>query len=329
MNESNRYDILGIGGPILDQILRVSDAYLSTIFGKKGGMLPVDLETLEKIIADSGSEPVSLPGGCARNTLHGLARFGEKCAFLGMVGKDARGKIYKRLLEEESIVSLLIESETPTAIALALVTPDGERTMRTYQGASLETRGDHLDPHLFKQPKLVHLEGYTLFNDDLTESAMRLAKENGAKISFDLASFETVKKFKDHILYLLENYVDIVFANQKEVYALIGESDEAIAADFLGDLCEIGVVLMGSKGCFVKQGAIKLHAPAYPVEPLDTTGAGDLFESGFLHGYMRGCPVDICAHYGAIAGRAVVQVIGPIIPHEAWEDIFQQLKREF
>ncbi len=322
------YEILGVGGAILDQILRVSDSYLSQVPGKKGGMQPIDFESLEKIIAGAEHSPVTVPGGGARNTLHGLSRFGEKCALLGMVGKDPRGMHYKKLLEEQSITSLLIESETPTAIVLSLVTPDGERTMRTFQGASVEIRGRHLNPELFKKAKLVHIEGYTLFNDDLTETAMRLAKQGGAKVSFDLASFEIVKKFKAHILHLLKNYVDIVFANEEEIFALFEERDPIKASDYLAELCDIGVVLMGPKGCVVKHQDQKFQCPAYPVDPLDTTGAGDLFASGFLHGFMQGYPLDICAHYGAIAGRAVVQVMGPIIPHDSWQAIYEQLRKK-
>lgn len=321
------YEILGIGGPILDQLLSVSEAYLASLAGDKGGMLPIDFETLEKIIAGSGNTPISVAGGSTRNTLHGLSRFGEKCALLGMVGSDQRGKYYRSLLKEQGIFPLLIESETPTAIVLSLVTPDGERTMRTFQGATVEIRGHHLDPSHFVQAKLVHLEGYTLFNEDLTETAMRLAKTAGARVSFDLASFEIVKRFRDHILHLLETYVDVIFANEEEIFALTGQKDPEKGSAFLAERCEIGVVLMGPKGCWVQQGSAKLHCPAYPVQPLDTTGAGDLFASGFLHGLMRGYPLEICAHYGAIAGKAVVQVMGPVIPHEAWEEIYRQLKK--
>ncbi len=321
-----RYEILGIGGPIMDQLLRVSESYLAEMAGQKGGMIPIDFERLERIIAHSGQEPILVPGGCTRNTLHGLSRFGEKCALIGMVGNDPRGKTYRALLEEQKIIPLLIESETPTAIVLSLVTPDGERTFRTFQGASLEIRGRHLNPDHFAGTKIVYLEGYTLFNEDLTETAMKLAKAAGARVAFDLASFEVVKKFLPHILYLLDHYVDIIFANEEEIFALTGQRDPEIGAQFLADRCEIGIVLMGPKGCWVKQGDLHLHCPAYPVQPLDTTGAGDLFISGFLHGLMRGYPLEICAHYGAIAGRAVVQVMGPVIPHSAWEEIYLQLK---
>ncbi len=322
-----KYEIIGIGGPILDQLLPVPDDFLENVPGKKGGMEPISYEGLKNIVAHSGAQSHFVPGGSARNTLHGLSRFGEKCALVGMVGDDERGKIYRQLLEEQGIESLLVESKTPTAIVLSLVTPDGERTMRTFQGASTEIRGHHLKPHIFEGVKLVHLEGYTLFNEDLTETAMRLAQEAGAKVSFDLASFEIARNFKEHILYLLDRYVDLIFCNEEEAAALLDKHEEA-ACDALAEICEVSVVLMGSNGCFVRKGSHKLHCPAYPVKPLDTTGAGDLFTSGFLHGYMRHYPIDICAHYGAIAGRAVVQVMGPVIPHDAWERIFQKLKRE-
>lgn len=319
--------IVGVGGPILDQLVRVSEEYLATIAGEKGGMIPVSYAQLQDIVEGSGSESVFVPGGSARNTLHGLARFGEKCALVGMVGSDPRGHTYRKFLQEQGIGSLLIESETPTAIVLSLVTPDGERTMRTFQGASTEIRGKHLSKELFAGAKLVHLEGYTLFNEDLAETAMKLAKEVGAKVSFDLASFEIAGAFKEHIVQLLEKYVDLIFCNEEEVEALLGLEEEA-ACDELARMCEVATVLMGPKGCWTRSGDHKCHAPAYPVDPVDTTGAGDLFASGFLHGFIQGYPIDICAHYGAIAGRAVVKVMGPVIPHDEWEGIYQRLKQE-
>lgn len=320
-----KYSVIGIGGPILDQVLQIDEAYLSQVPGKKAGMEPIDYETLEDIIIGSGKKPITVLGGSARNTLHGLSRFGEKCALIGMRGSDERGETYSQLLKEQGIDSLLVVSSTPTATVLSLVTPDGERTMRTFQGASTHMRGMHLNPQDFSGVRLVHLEGYTLYNQDLTEAAMSIAQEEGAKVSFDLASFEITRQFKDHILYLLDNYVDIVFCNEQEAFALTGLCEEE-SCDFLAECCEVSVVLLGPRGCWVRRGNNKGHCPAYPVQPVDTTGAGDLFASGFLHGYLQGYPLQICAHYGAIAGRAVVQVIGAEIPHERWVEIFSQLK---
>ncbi|MCB1181388.1 MAG: adenosine kinase [Chlamydiia bacterium] len=318
------HEILGIGGPILDLVLPVPHEYLDIIPGKKWGMEPIDFSTLENIILASGATPIASLGGSARNTIQGMVRLGEKCAFLGMIGKDKTAKTYQSLLENEGIISLLLESETPSAIVLSIVTPDGERTMRTFQGASIEFRGRHLDPIYFSKTKLVHIEGYALYNEDLVESACRMAQEAGAKISFDLSSFEVVNVFKDKILYFLEEYIDIVFSNDDECMALWGESGE-IACDHLANLCEVGLVLMGEKGAWVRKGGHKAHCPAYPVKPVDTTGAGDLFASGFLHAYLKGLSLEECAHYGAIAGRAVVQIMGAQISEEGWKAIYRKL----
>lgn len=319
--------ILGIGGPILDHVLKIQEEDLRLISGQKGGMEPLSFEEMEMLISRNKTPPTITLGGSARNTLQGLTRFGEKCALLGMIGTDRRGKYYRKLLENQGITSSLIEKEGESAVVLSLVTPDGERTMRTFQGVSTHLRGSDLKPSFFEGIKLLHLEGYTLYNEDLAEKAMALALDAGAKISFDLASFEIVRKFKSKILHLLENYVDIIFANETESRELTGKGEEE-SCDFFASLCEVGVVLMGSSGCFVKNASQKAKCPAYPVKPLDTTGAGDLFASGFLHAYMQGYPLTICAHYGAIAGRAVVQVIGAEIPHEMWVKMFDELNRD-
>lgn len=327
MMKSKKYDILGIGGPILDQILQIPEDYLQHVPGKKGGMEPVSLQLMDSIIHGSGRHPTVLLGGSARNTLHGLTRFGEKCALVGMVGRDARGEQYRKLLSAQDIVPLLIESDLPTATVLSLVTPDGERTMRTLQGASVHIQGKDLSPEIFSGVKLVHIEGYTLYNEGYTEEVMKLAKRAGAKVSFDLASFEIANRFSDHIKHLLRHYVDIIFANEEESMALTGTTEKA-ALEILGETTNIAVLLMGRKGCIVKEGSQIQKCPAYPVEPIDTTGAGDLFASGFLHAYLQGYPIEICAHYGAIAGRAVVQVIGAEIPHEKWVELFDELKNQ-
>jgi len=319
-------DVLGIGGPLLDELIQVSYEYLDSIPGEKGGMEPVDYETLQNIIRQSGASPAIVPGGSARNALHGLTSLGNSCALLGMVGKDSRGETFKKLLKEQGIHPLLIESSTPTAIVLSIITPDGDRTMRVFQGASKEIRGEHLDSTPFQRAKIVHLEGYTLYNEDFPEAAMKHAKAAGAKISFDLASFEIARNFKDKILYLLDRYVDVIFANEDEVASLLGVKDEEEACECLGKLCEVAVVLMGPRGCWVKKDQNKKLCPAYPVKTVDGTGAGDLFASGFLHGYLRGHSMEECAHYGALTGRAVVEMVGAIIPDKKWEDIFAAMK---
>lgn len=325
---SRPYEVIGIGGPILDQILRVSETFLEDVAGgQKGGTVMVSYDELQRIIAESGENPVSILGGCARNIMHGMTRFGDACALLGMVGSGERGRLYRQLLAKQGIHSLLVDGSTPNAIVLSLVTPDGERSMRVFPGASAALRGEHLESSLFEGVRLVHLEGYMIFNEDLVESAMRLAQEKEAKVSFDLASFQIAGSYRDQIFKLLDSYVDIVFLNELEAEALTGEDEES-TVDQLAELVELAIVTMGPRGCWVKRGDHKVHCPAYPIEPIDTTGAGDLFASGFLHAYLQGFPIDICAHYGAVAARAVVQTLGAEVSPAGWNEVYRKLKSD-
>lgn len=314
------YEILGIGNPIVDQILPVPQEYLSTIPGVKGGMEPIDYKMLMHILKSAGTPPLVIVGGSGTNTIKGLAELGEKCAVAGMIGNDLNAKKCISRLEALGITSLYTQSSTPTAQVACLVTPDGERTCRTFLGASLEMKGEHLSPEYFEGVKLVHIEGYSLFNETLTEKSMELAKAANAKISFDLASFEIVAQHKQRIIRLVSKYVDILFGNEEETRALTALEPEA-GCGLLKDLCEISVVLMGKKGCWVGSSNQKQHYPALVVEAIDTTGAGDLFASGFLYGYLKEKSLAECARYGAVTGAAVVQVLGAEISSSGWQQI--------
>ena len=171
-----------------------------------------------------------------------------------------------------------------------MVTPDGQRTMRTFQGATTEFTGDHLNIEMFQGARLVHIEGYALFNEKLAERAMFYAKQAGALVSFDLASFEIVRANREHILYLLDTYVDLVFANEDEACMLF-EQELAVAAQHLSKRCPIAVVTLGEEGSLIYHKKTCVEAPAYRITPVDTTGAGDLHTSGFLHGFLNGEPL--------------------------------------
>lgn len=324
MHRMNDYEILGVATPVMDQIIFVEEDYINQVSGGKGGMHPVDYDKLRKIVENSGQEPTYLPGGSGSNTINGLAQLGHSCGLVGKIGKD---EIADRILESLSrlpIKPLYVETDTPTAQVVCLVTPDGERTGRSFLGASREMRANDLSPDIFNNVSLVHIEGYALMNGDLVNRAMMLAKRAGAKISFDLGSFEIVRTYKDHIKELLPRYVDVVFANADETRALTDFEPE-MGGDILSELCPISVVLMGKNGCLIHQGSERIHCPAFPVEAIDTTGAGDLFASGFLHGYLAGRPLEECGRLGCLLGGEVVQVIGAAIPREGWERIKQLL----
>jgi|EndMetStandDraft_5_1072996.scaffolds.fasta_scaffold92357_1 sugar/nucleoside kinase (ribokinase family) len=326
-SEPNQYDILGIGAPFLDHILTVSDEFLTKIPGAKGGMEPVDYKSFLQILENSGSAVNLAGGGSSANTIKGLAQLGHRCALLGKIGNDQAGKTFLEEIKKLNIVPLLLPSSLATGQVLCLVTPDGQRTFRDYLGAGQEMQASDLKPAHFEGTKLVHIEGYTLMNEPLTQRAMELAKEARAKISFDLASFELAEHYKTQIVHLVAHHVDVLFANVDETRTLTGHEPKKGCA-ILKDLCGIAVVMMGKEGCWVGHEDQIMHFPAYPVEPLDTTGAGDLFAAGFLHGYLEGRSLRECAHYGALAAAEVVQIFGAAIPDETWEKLRKDIPQK-
>ncbi len=316
------HTILGVGGAVCDIMLTVDDAILDTIPGEKGGMECIDSDTLAQVLSSVDVTPTIMPGGCTSNTLKGLASLGHRCAMIGKVGNDAHGDAYIAGLRAHHIIPYILQTdEIPTTEILCLVTTDGERTMRTHIGASLLLRQHELTPSFFQGIKLMITEGYSLLNDDgkLTESAMKSAYDAGATVAYDFSSFELVNSYKELLNHLLTDYVDIIFSNEEEVLAFTGKGDKE-GCRILGTFCSTAVVTLGKEGALVAHNGEMHHFPhPSPVEfPLDTTGAGDLFASGFLHGVLQGHNIKDCADLGAITGAAVVNVLGAEIPQHLW-----------
>lgn len=316
------YDVIGLGAPVVDQVLKISEDYLSTISGEKGGQAPLEINSLHSIVKKSSSMPLQVPGGSATNTIRALANLGRKCALVGKIGKDELGEYFFSSLLSLGIKPLLIETaHFSTAQSLCLITPDGERTMRTYLGASVEMKTEDLKKSDFKKLRLLHVEGYALYNRPVIYKTMQLAKEAGAKISLDLASFEIVREFKKDIWNLLEDFVDIIFANEKEIIELGYLEDQKSICRDLSNICEISVLLMGKKGCALAYRGNLSTYPSYSVDVLDTTGAGDLFAGGFLHGYLEGRSLEENVHYGTLLSSKVIQSLGTEISQNLWNKI--------
>lgn len=322
---SANYKVLGIGAPIIDLVLDVSDEYVQKLEGAKGGMMVVDHDHLQRIVNDSQASFSQSLGGSGANTIRGLAKLGYSCDFVGKIGRDPAGRMFSQAMAELNVKMPLPASLSPTSQVACLVTPDKERTMRTYLGASKDLTEKDLTPNLFQGVKLVHLEGYCIFNEPLILRAVALAKEAGALVSFDLGSFEVVEAYKDLIIRLLSRSIDIVFANQEEVRSLT-QLDPIRGCSVLQDLCHVAVVLMGEKGCRIGSKGMQMHCPAQSVPNIvDTTGAGDLFASGFLHGYLQGHPLAVCAQYGSFLGAAVIRTQGVNISTTDWEELIIRL----
>ena len=322
------FTIIGVGSPIVDSIAQVEESFLEHVEGDKGGMLLTDAATITKLIERTPSEPIASPGGSAGNTLFALARMGASTSFLGKTGSCERGQFYrKRFAELGGDAKRFKIGEAPNGHCLSLVTPDGERTMRTDLGAAMTLMPDEISPADFTGCTQAHIEGYLLFNAELMQRVIESAKQAGCSISLDLASFEVVHAAKDNLPTILENYVDIVFANEEEATAYTGKEDDyAAMAEELASICKIAAVKVGAKGSYIAaNGTVEKVEPIPAAQVVDTTGAGDLWAAGFLYGWSQQKPLADCARIGSMLGSAVVQQQGTELPEEIWAGIISRI----
>lgn len=323
-----KFTIIGIGSPIVDAIAQVQESFVEQIDGDKGGMVLVDAPTITGLIETLLEAPIAAPGGSAGNTLFALARMGASTSFLGKTGNCSPGAFYRdsfaKLGGDPSRFKI---GDVPNGRCLSLVTPDGERTMRTDLGAAMTLAPEEISAADFAGCAHAHIEGYLLFNEALMRRVLGSAKEAGCTISLDLASFEVVNATKSILPEFLRDYVDIVFANEEEGTAYTGIADDypAIALQ-LSELCDIAAVKVGARGSYIAQaGKVEKVEPMHAAHVVDTTGAGDLWAAGFLYGWSQKRPLAECARIGSILGAAVVQEQGSVLPEHVWQDILANI----
>jgi sugar/nucleoside kinase (ribokinase family) len=312
-------ELIGVGSPLVDLILLVKDNFISKhVAGEKGGMVMVDAEVIETLLKANDKDPTQSAGGAAANTTVGCANLGIHTAFIGTCGDDAYGDFYHHALLHQGCEPRLIRrADMPTGRVLSMVTPDAERTMRTCLGAAATLTPEHFNAQTFAGARVVMLEGYTLFNHDLTRAVARAAKDAGCELALDFASFEVVRANVAVINELLDGLVDIVFANEDEAKAWNDISPEA-ALEELAQKVKVVAVKLGKEGALIARGKERVRVNADVVEAIDTTGAGDCWAAGFLAGYLRGLSLEECGRLGSQSGAAVVQVMGGQLPREKW-----------
>ena len=314
-------EVLGIGAPILDNIVLVSEEFLSSVPGRKGGMELIAYETFKEMVEKIPKGSAPIPAGCTVNIVRGLAHLGHTCTFVGKSGTDEASDFFSKSLKEIGVETSLVPSKTPTAQALCFVTPDGERTIRTYIGAAGKIKGKHLSADLFAQTRHVHIEGYCVYYGDLIDQVMEKARKNNATVSIDLGSFETVERFADHFRAIIAGGIDILFANDKEALALTCQTPKEACSSLYTITNKTVVVTEGARGCWVMGRDLDapVHCDAYPVEKVvDTTGAGDTFACGFLHGFLSRLPTLECARKGSLAASMVIQIKGTNLSKSDW-----------
>ncbi|MBW7847018.1 MAG: adenosine kinase [Bacteroidales bacterium] len=319
--------VIGMGNALVDVLTLVhDDEVLTHLDLPKGSMQLVDSDTSRMIHHHTQDMPRSkAAGGSAANTINGLAKLGIETAFIGHIGNDDTGQFFRKDMEENGIRPHLFSSNTPSGIANALISPDGERTFATYLGAALELSAEHLDTSLFSGYDYFYVEGYMVQNEMLLKKAFELARQQGLQIVLDLASFNVVEANKRLLSEVLSESVDIVFANEEEARAYTGKNPEE-ALEILASICRIAIVKTGAQGSLIQSGSEKVKVDAIPAKAIDTTGAGDLFASGFLYGLLHNMDLGRAGKAGSLLAGNVVEVIGPKMDIDRWDQIRSSLQ---
>ena len=312
---SASHDVVGIGNAIVDVIAHAEEGFLGLRGLVKGTMRIIDGAEADRLYGEMGPG-VEMSGGSVANTMAGLASLGGRAAYIGKVRDDQLGQVFRH-----DITSAGVHYRMPAATAgpatarcLILVTPDAQRTMKTFLGACVELGPEDLDRDLIEGAAVVYLEGY-LFDPPRAKAALRAAAEiahaAGRKVSLTLSDPFCVERYRADFRDLVEHHIDILFANEIEIAALYETKDFDAAARAVRAHCEIAVLTRSAHGSVIVSGDTTHRVSAMPVpKVVDTTGAGDLYAAGFLYGLTHGRPLDACARLGGLAAAEIIGHVG-------------------
>ena len=313
---NHELDVVGIGNAIVDVLVKVDDLFLQSQSLEKGSMCLLNEQQAQKLYSSIGPGFES-SGGSAANTLAGLAQLGSKAGFIGRVRDDQLGEIFTHDIRSAGarFETKTAKSGPPTARCLIFITPDAQRTMCTYLGASVLLEPEDLNLSMVKKAKVLYLEGY-LYDHPTAKRAFIAAaetcKKSGGKVALSLSDSFCVNRHRESFLELVKNHVDILFANESEIISLHEVSTFEMALKQTKGCCEITALTLGEEGSIVLSGEDEWKIEPYKFGPLiDTTGAGDLYAGGFLHGYTNGQNLQECGQIGSICAGKIVTQIGP------------------
>ena len=309
-------DVVGIGNAIVDVLVQADDAFLTGHGLTKGTMALVDEHQAERLYASVGPG-LETSGGSAANTLAGIAQLGGRAGFIGRVRNDQLGAIFAH-----DIRSVGAHFETPAAVSgpstarcLILVTPDAQRTMCTYLGASVGLDPADLDLALVRQAKVLYLEGYLWDSEEAKRAfiaAAQVMRESGGQVALSLSDAFCVDRHRQSFQELVDGHVDVLFANEMEICSLYESESFEAAAEQVRGRCRVAALTRSEKGSLVLSGGDTLAIPPFHLGDLvDTTGAGDLYAAGFLYGYTQGADLEHCGRLGSLCAGQVVTQLGP------------------
>ena len=303
--------ILGIGNAIVDVICKVEDNYLLENKLTKSTMKLVDENEFQKLLSTLKIEN-TVSGGSIANSIVGLSQLGNKVGFIGKVNDDDMGQKYEEGLKKEKVDYFYSKKKEslPTGTCLILITPDSERTMCTYLGTAGKINKNDIDENSVKNSEIVFLEGY-LWDEGEPKSAFDKAIDNSNKVAMSLSDLFCVERHKEHFLDLVKNKLDITFANEQEITSLINAKNFEEVITFSKQLKKLIIVTRGQKGSIAinKDEVVECESQKN-LKILDTTGAGDLFAGGYLHGYVNNLTIKESLEKGTEMASKVIQQIG-------------------
>ena len=319
--------ILGLGNALVDVLSKLdSDETLVKIGIQKGAMDMISREQMYVIRKyQANTETTQAPGGANCNTMRAIALLGGRSGFIGKVGDDNLGQFYEEALLKAGVASYLIKTEGPSGACTVFISPDGERTIGTFLGPAPTISPDEITEDVLRNYDCIHIEGYLIVNEELVRETMKKAKRLGLKVALDLANYNIVNAYKGLLEEVIPQYVDILFANASEAEAFTGlPAQEAVKA--LEKQVHVALVTLGKDGSLIGSEGKFYHVDAEGGKPVDTTGAGDNFAAGFLYGQSVGASLVQSAQIGSMLSGYVIDVVGPQVPADKWEQIKLKVK---
>lgn len=309
-----RIDVIGIGNALVDVIAHVDDGFLRAQGLTKGAMMLIDSERAQQFYA-AMPPAMEMSGGSAGNTIVGVASLGGRAAYIGRVSDDELGRVFRHDIAAAGVAfDAPAASGVPTGRCLIVVTSDAQRTMQTYLGAGTELGPEDVDEALIASAAVTYLEGYLWDPPRAKEAFLKaaaIAHGAGRRVSLSLSDSFCVDRHREEFRDLVEDHIDVLFANESEIISLYETTSFDEALDRVRGRCEIAALTRSEKGAVILAGNDVHVVAAEPVEQLvDTTGAGDLYAAGFLFGLTQGMPIPLCGRIGAIAAAEIISHFG-------------------
>ncbi len=308
-------DLIGLGNAIVDIIVKVEDQFLELNNLEKGSMNLIN-SNVSEVLLENCKVIKKISGGSSANTVVCLAELGNNVQFIGRVKNDNFGDFFTTDIQKSNTIfnTPPVDEGSSSAHSIIFITPDAQRTMCTFLGASVEFEPKDVNPDSIKNSKYLYLEGY-LWDGELAKNAFlkaaNIAKEFNTKIILSLSDSFCVDRHRESFLDLIKNYIDVVFCNESEILSLFKEDDLERCIESISSICELVIITLGNKGSLViEKGKSEEVKPKLFGKIIDTTGAGDLYAGGFIHGLINNYPLQKCGEIGSICAGHIITQLG-------------------